>query len=342
MIRFSILVPVYNVEKYIKECLDSIVNQTFGDYELILIDDGSTDGSGKICDEYAAKYANIKTVHQSNKGLLFSRRLAFSLASGEYCVVVDSDDFIANNMLELLNNCINQYSPDMIIIGAHKYFEGKTYLHKKPICQGNRLFNQNDKAELYEKLLSRELSNTLWTKICKRSILDSDDDYSNYYDVSMGEDLLQTLPLITAANTVYYLNEKLYYYRTNPASLTQKFNPLCINSLDKVNKKLDEYLPIWKLEFGEKLAGFRYMIDVYDIFCSAVKAHNKKSVREMTDFFENSQYFQEKYKSADLSKLSARQRGVVSSLFQKNKIKLFAMRKLIELQCLIKYLLRKG
>lgn len=342
MVRFSVLVPVYNVERYLRQCLDSIEKQTFKDYEIIIIDDGSKDDSGLICDEYARKFDNISVYHQNNRGLLFTRRRAFSLAKGEYCVIVDSDDFIAENMLERLNDCIIQFSPDMIIIGSWKYFKGKTYIHKKWIYTESKLISGYEKNEIYEKLLSRELSNTLWTKIVKRAIVDVNTDYSDYYDVNMGEDLLQTLPLITKAESVYYLKENLYYYRTNLDSLTQNFNLSCIDSLVKVNERLDDYLPLWNLKFGNELAGYRYMVDVYDIVRSVAKTRNKEKIYFVINYFAHSSYFSKKYEEANCNKLNNRQRILVASIYKRKKHLVFAIAMLLVLQLDIKLYLNRG
>ena len=94
---FSIIVPVYNVDKYLRECVDSIIQQTFSDFELILIDDGSSDSSAEICDEYARSDKRVVVVHKANEGSTSARKLAASLAKGEYVVPVDSDDWLDSN-----------------------------------------------------------------------------------------------------------------------------------------------------------------------------------------------------------------------------------------------------
>ena len=96
----SVIVPVYNAEKYIRACLDSIVNQTYKNLEIILVDDGSTDGSGAICDEYADKDVRIKVIHSTNKGVTAARINAFKTSSGDYITFVDTDDFLDCNMLK--------------------------------------------------------------------------------------------------------------------------------------------------------------------------------------------------------------------------------------------------
>ena len=103
ILKFSVLIPVYNTEKYIEECLQSVLNQTYQDFEIILVDDGSTDSSGVICDNYQKDYPEkIKVKHKENQGQLASRCVAIKEAKGDYCIFVDSDDSIKNNLLENL------------------------------------------------------------------------------------------------------------------------------------------------------------------------------------------------------------------------------------------------
>ena len=117
MTKFSIIVPVYNVMPYIKECLDSLVTQNYENYEICIVDDGSTDGSGEICDEYKNKFPCIKLLHQPNQGVSVARNNALDMASGDYIWFVDADDSIVNNALPRLAHYESKYSPDMIIFG---------------------------------------------------------------------------------------------------------------------------------------------------------------------------------------------------------------------------------
>ena len=124
---FSIIIPVYNIELYIKECIDSIVNQNFNDYEIILVDDGSNDGSGAICDEYQNKYKNIKVIHQANSGLSEARNEGLKIAKGDYIIFVDGDDYLNNkNALMLLSEKTND-NPEAILFGTNYY-----------ICKSNK------------------------------------------------------------------------------------------------------------------------------------------------------------------------------------------------------------
>lgn len=118
--RFSIIVPVYNVEKYLERCLDSIVNQTYRDFEVILVDDGSTDSSGNICDEYEQTYGFIKVIHQKNQGVSGARNTGLKHAKGEWIVFVDSDDWISVNMLEVLAKEIKKTDAELYSFNMQK------------------------------------------------------------------------------------------------------------------------------------------------------------------------------------------------------------------------------
>ena len=117
--KISIIVPVFNVENYLHRCIDSILVQTFKDFEVILVDDGSKDNSGKICDKFCEENSNMKVIHKKNEGLISARRIALEMSSGDYCVFCDSDDFLEKNALEELHNVISSKNPDLIIYNAY-------------------------------------------------------------------------------------------------------------------------------------------------------------------------------------------------------------------------------
>ena len=118
---FSVLIPIYNVEKYLLKCLESIKQQEFKDYEVILVDDGSKDNSGKMCDEYCKENTRFRVIHKENRGLISARRVAIQNAKGEYCIFCDSDDFFEDNAFQQLYYVIKNNKPDMIIYNAYKY-----------------------------------------------------------------------------------------------------------------------------------------------------------------------------------------------------------------------------
>ena len=125
-INLTAAVPVYNVEKYLKRCIDSLIKNRINNYEILLVDDGSQDNSGNICDEYAAKYDYIRVIHQQNKGLAEVRNVCIEQATGEYISFIDSDDFITDNTYSHLMNLIYKYNADILCYGVIDLYEGIT------------------------------------------------------------------------------------------------------------------------------------------------------------------------------------------------------------------------
>ena len=240
---FSVVVPVYNVEKYLLECLNSIANQAFDDYEVILVDDGSTDSSGKICDEFCATHDKFKVFHKQNEGLLKTRLFGRTKMNGEYMVSIDSDDFIANNSFEILNNYIEKYDkPDVICFNKYIYQDDKTSIPSDALTQ-EKLYDGNDKEEIYIKTLTTYTFNNMVTKAIKCDLLEKDDtDYSKFCK-NQGEDISASLFVIFNANKILLVKDFLYFYRYNVCSITKK--KITINEIEQYNltnlfdKKLD-------------------------------------------------------------------------------------------------------
>lgn len=219
--RFSILVPVYKVEKYLLSCLESISQQTYKNYEVILVDDGSPDNSGIICDDYARKDCRFKVIHKKNEGLVSARREGIKKAKGDYCIFCDSDDFLEINALEKLNGIIENYFPDLIIYKGYEY-DGK---NKKPFIEPNlKQGIVENKKLIYDHFFLDYSLNPLCFKAVKRTIIDKEKDYSNFYKSNLGEDLLQSVPLVKNAKTIFYLDEYLYNYR-NGSGMMHSYNP---------------------------------------------------------------------------------------------------------------------
>ncbi len=249
--KFSILVPVYNVEKYLEQCVESLLSQTYeGAYEIILVDDGSTDSSSVLCDRYAEKYPQtIKVIHKENQGLISARDVGIAEAQGEYCIFVDSDDFVECTLLQVVAEEIEKNNlPDMVIYSFQYYDDGKTTKRKVDIP--NKTYCEKEKSCFYESLISSPVFKSLWTKAVKTMILKNDpNDYSKYYGKDMGEDWLRSIHIFTEANSIVCRNIPLYNYRTNQSSISKSF------SVEKIGKQnmvhiyahILNYLPQWSM-----------------------------------------------------------------------------------------------
>ena len=164
--KISIIVPVYKVEPYIHKCVDSILGQTFTDFELILVDDGSPDNCGKICDEYAQKDSRIKVIHKENGGLSDARNAGIDIAKGEYIGFVDSDDWIEPDMYKLLYEMCIENNCEIASCTSTIHYKNKT------VTNGTHPLIIHDKNQAMRAMLEGELyDEVVWTKLIKRSLL---------------------------------------------------------------------------------------------------------------------------------------------------------------------------
>lgn len=249
---FSVCIPVYNTSKYLDECLQSVLQQTETDYEIVLVDDGSTDDSGQICDRYAAQYPHIRVIHKENEGLMITRRRGFQEAKGDYFLCLDSDDaWNDHDALKKLRAMIENLSPDLVV---YEYIYGAETnaqpdrtitLFEHP---NGYVFQGDGKKELYNKLLLGQFFNPIFIKAFSRNILDLGTDYSQWKESlvnSQGEDLFQSLPLLDAAQRVAYLKEPLYFYRWNPKSISRNIRSEYYYAYRTVYQRTDLYLEKW-------------------------------------------------------------------------------------------------
>lgn len=201
-IKVSIVVPVFNVEEYLKRCLDSLLNQTMKEIQIILVDDGSQDNSGKICDEYVQTYENIEVIHQENHGLTYARRVGLERCKGEYVTFVDSDDWVDDTMCENMY----RYAEDSgakIVICDFNIVNGQEVLYKEGY------FANEVKIENYYTTLT---PNYVWNKLYHSSLLDK---MKVNISVSQAEDVCLLLPLVSKLekdSDLAYLKEAHYYY----------------------------------------------------------------------------------------------------------------------------------
>lgn len=206
----SIIVPVYNVEQYIAKCLASIQAQTFSNFEAILVDDGSPDNCGKICDAFAATDTRFRVIHQVNGGLSNARNSGLSVAKGKYIGFVDSDDSIAPDMYEKLYNEAIRTGADIVICDHFRVEEGKNVPRNS--FAKNQIFNNRD---LMHKLADDELTSYIWCKLYKKELFEE----TKFIEEHNFEDLAIFHELVHRAKKIAYLHDCLYYYFINPKGL---------------------------------------------------------------------------------------------------------------------------
>ena len=201
----TIIVPVYNAEKYLSRCIDSIIAQTFTNFECILIDDGSSDRSLDICKQYRLLDERIVLIHQDNSGISASRNKGLKIARGKYVCFVDSDDNIKNNMYEKLVASINNSNADVVCCG---YIENDK---ECSLCSEDFMFSNISSIEIIHYLEMQQAFGIIWNKLYRKTCLD---EYTIRFHVpvKLGEDMLFNLQYFRYVKTVYVSADNLYYY----------------------------------------------------------------------------------------------------------------------------------
>ncbi|MBA4348341.1 MAG: hypothetical protein C0413_05790 [Clostridiales bacterium] len=249
----SILVPVYNSEKYLKECFDSALRQSGEDFELVLVDDGSTDNGGQICDSYQTRYPErVRVIHQKNSGLILARRTGIRAAKGDYCMFLDADDAYEPECLATIRETIEQTGADVVIFNNYSYFEedGSIEPNKAAFADGS-VFEGDSKKLIYEKLIATEELNNIWFKAIRTALLQADDtDYTLYADNPHGEDLLQSLYPLTHAEKIVYRNRRLYRYRRHGRSMTRQPDAQRLMRMfdRRIGLQLQRYMTLWGMD----------------------------------------------------------------------------------------------
>ena len=246
----SVVIPVYNSQKYLNACVDSVVNQTYSNLEIILVDDGSTDESGMICDEYAKKDGRVKVIHKENGGNGDARNTGYKQATGEWLVMVDNDDLLHLQQIEILLKIACEKNADVVIgnyrpitdeeIPANNYI-GKVVYQKVEVLTDSHLMNQE-----FIKKRSMILT-TPWSKIWRKSL---------YEDIlfpkkSKHDDTWTTWKAYEKAMKVVFVDEVLYYWRNNLQSFGRIFDLSHLEGIDAYKEQLVYFISEKKQRYIE-------------------------------------------------------------------------------------------
>lgn len=247
--KVSIIVPVYNAEKVLHYCVDSILNQTYKDFELILVNDGSTDNSGEICDKYSLENDNVVVIHTENGGVSKARNTGIKNAIGDYICFIDSDDYVSDTFLEeLVNKTRDGYN---FVLTSYHWVNNYEYNSFKTVSYNSTdysIVNKNDLMDLGNLVLLSQP----WNKLFKNSII-IENNIRMPEDISLGEDTVFVYRYLSCIISEEFavINKPLYfYYSNNEQSLLNKYR----DDLFEVNKKLNKYLyeEVKKWDFSEK------------------------------------------------------------------------------------------
>lgn len=231
-INISILVPIYNVETYLPRCIESVLSQDFTNYELILVDDGSTDKSGKICKKYTSKYPqNIKLIYQKNSGSDAARLTGFQKASGKYIMFLDSDDYLLPNALTVLYNKIEKGYDIVKGINRRVYSDGSYTTERHRIFNEEVIGNEN----YLSKVINADIAPYLWGGLYRRDLI-QEDDFKQILSFTVGEDWLLNIAIARRVNKMICIDKEVYCYFINNNSIMQ--SKVCSYEYGEKMKKL--------------------------------------------------------------------------------------------------------
>lgn len=305
--KVSIIVPVYNVEKYIEKCLKSLISQSYKNIEIILIDDGSKDNSGKICDTYKRKDSRIKVIHKENAGVSEARNLGIQKATGRYLCFVDADDFVMNDYIEYMHQLIVKESSDIAVCT-------KMFSNFNEEQSSDEMIEVLDGENAIIRILNYRMPIGVYSRIFKKDLI-KDNGIKFLKDIYMGEGFNFNVACFQKAKKVIISNYKVYYYRRdNTTSATSDFSiKKCENSLYAM-KVMNNNLLIRtnRVINSWKYAVWRTYSDAFDYMCLGNgKKENIEKFKEYKYYIKNNYKI---YKKVDISKKD-KYRAILMGIF---------------------------
>lgn len=314
---FSVIVPIYNIEKYLRKCVESVLAQSFTDYELILVDDGSPDNCPEICDEYAINNLKVQVIHKKNGGLVSARQAGIKLAKGDYIFNLDGDDALLPDALESAYDIIKDTGADIVsfsyrtcingVIGDVVYDLLSEGLYKKPEIEKfiypNLLSNSNMEHLFY----------FLWGKAIKKDLLLNHQLNVNPA-ISLGEDLSCIVPCFLDANTVYFSKKDVYLYTIRNDSISTDFKTVQIKQIENVILGLREISANKPKDFDDQISRYScYMC--FAILAAAAEGSHFNVINKIKELINNSVHKEEIIKAQ------------FDSITTKSKIAIWLMKK---------------
>lgn len=245
MLKYSVIVPVYNVENYLPRCIDSLLAQNYVDLEILLIDNGSKDQSGQICEDYAAQFSNITAYHIPNKGVSSARNFGLSKAKGDFICFVDADDYLVGNLFSDVESQLDSQL-DLVVFSYYNSIE-------KNLSEINRSAKilpaegKKDKSEfiaLFQELFLTDMMYTVWNKIYRREFLEEHQIVFESYE--LGEDVRFNLNVYQHVNTVFLVKSAYYVYVSGRVdSAMGQYNPNRMNYQLEELGKVDQLMISW-------------------------------------------------------------------------------------------------
>lgn len=321
MMKISVVVPVYNVEEYLEECIRSVLNQTYREFEIILVDDGSTDESGKICDELAKENPGcINVIHKCNQGPLPARMDGIKIAQGDIVLFLDGDDTFQKTALEQIADCFLEYKCDLVLFDTGESISYSCISQTHSLTE-NVVYQKEAKKVVYHKLITYGIPNGVCLKAIKRDRIILKDDLAEFHDVRYGEDLLMSAYFITACEKVVYLKTGLYCYRARPGSAVHTFDIHRKDSIKTVHTELEKCVDQWDMPELKPVHNIRKVRGWTETLVLLLKNKNALSNTEFHSQLASmaeDPYFLTAYSDVDRTQLSGRYRLLAGCLAGKH------------------------
>lgn len=268
--KISIVIPIFNKEKFLNRCIDSVINQTYRNIEIILVNDGSTDNSLNICNEYK-KYNNIKVINKENGGVSDARNVGIENSNGEYITFIDPDDCVSETYIENLYKRIIKYRADIAIENPIKYRNGEE-IHRNIKIDDDIILEKKDQF-LIELFNAKYFHNTCWGKIYNNQLVKK---VKFDINMSIGEDLKFLVEIFTMANKIVITDLEEYYYYENIGSLTRVgFNEAWLKEIKYCNELIHKYK-----NSNIRIYAIKRYIDV-NLGCAIRFKLDKKSIKNI-------------------------------------------------------------
>ncbi len=283
--RFSIIVPIYNVEPYLPTCIDSLIGQTYREFEVVLVDDGSTDGSAAICDRYAAQDDRIKVIHKPNGGLVSARKAGAEAVCGDYVLNLDGDDWVAPDYLQTVSQAVEDSGgADMLIWSLTEVYEDRRVTAPIKLPQGlycDRELERLKGLYLYDKEEPGIRLDTVmpgWTKAVRRELY-CDCQKAAPDMLSKGEDALVMLRMLTQCSSLYILHYNGYYYRIVASSMMRNISEKDFGAVSALLHAMRELAVPWPAFENQLQVYGLYMLE--HLLVSAARAYPYRRYRAM-------------------------------------------------------------
>ena len=314
MLLVSIIVPIYNVEKYLRQCIESLVNQTYNNIEIILVNDGSTDNSGRICDEYANSDKRIRVIHKENGGLSSARRVGISSASGDYIMLVDGDDWIDQYTVEQCVSSLDKdYTVELVMFTYVREYHNNSI--KSHILDNSLVLNGKEVEQLVYRRLFGLIGNEMKHPerlenmgSCCMKLYKKDVAYKGRYfdtnDVGSSEDVLFNIYALYGCSSVVYLDKHLYHYRKNGESITSTYRPRLIKQWECLFSIIEKFIQENRLNvLYTEAFNNRVALSILGIGLNEVASKkNTTAIHNISDYLASSRY-RNAVKDIDLKKL---------------------------------------